>query len=110
MPYIKSRLIKTFNLGLILALTLGNSCKEPRAFEERTMPQRDIRLPTESDIGKLETMVVKVPSAEIAAQFGRRPAAPPVEFLKLLLTKPEKLKRNHSGPDPGPSGFDWPND
>ncbi|MCK1618950.1 hypothetical protein IVA96_20420 [Bradyrhizobium sp. 159] len=66
------------------------------------MPQRNIRPPTENDIGKLETSAVKVPSAEIAAQFGGSPAAPAVEFLKLLLTKPESLKRKHPGPDPGP--------
>lgn len=74
------------------------------------MTQRNIRPPNEHDIGKLETLAMKAPSADIAAQFGRSSAAPRVEFLKLLLTKPEKLKRNHCGRDPGPSGFDWPND
>ncbi|MCK1521606.1 MULTISPECIES: hypothetical protein [unclassified Bradyrhizobium] len=74
------------------------------------MSQRNIRPPTENDIGKRETLAVKVPSAEIAAQFSGSPAAPAMEFLKLLLTKPENLNRNHSGPDPGLSGFDRPND
>lgn len=74
------------------------------------MPQRNIRPPTENDVGKHETLAVKVPSAGIDARFGGSPAAPAMEFLKALLTKPENLKRNHFGPDPGPSGFDCPND
>jgi hypothetical protein len=66
----------------------------------------------EHDTAKLTGLARKLPSADIAVQFGRSPTAPAVKVpqLKLSLKQPENSKRNHSNPDPGPSGFDWRHD
>jgi hypothetical protein len=66
----------------------------------------------ERDAAKLEGLAETLRSADIAAQLGRSPEAPVVKAhqLKSSWKRPEDSRRNHSDPDPEPSGFVWPHD
>jgi hypothetical protein len=66
----------------------------------------------EHDTGKLKGLAETLRSADIALQLGRSPGAPVVKAhqLKSSLKRPEDSRRDHSHPDPRPSGSVWPHD
>lgn len=87
--------------------------KVPCALEDRVLRQPNMRPSPEHDIANAKTLASKIPSADIAAKLGQSLEAPAVTALhpkSLLKVKPEDSRVIPSSPDPGPAGFDWPNE
>jgi hypothetical protein len=84
--------------------------KVPCALEDRMLRQQPS---PEHDIANAKTLASKIPSADIAAKLGQSLEAPAVTAhhpKSLLKVKAEDSRGIPSSPDPGPAGFDWPNE